>query len=167
MKATIRPLEAADEPFLWQMLYYAARMQEEGATSPEAAKTNAYLSKYVEGWGRPTDMGVLALHPIHQHPIGAAWLRLLIGEQKTMSYIDDQTPELAIALLPDYTGQGLGTQLLTHLIATAREVYPAIVLSVRVNNPARHLYERMGFVVTETVINRVGSESLNMLLRFA
>jgi ribosomal protein S18 acetylase RimI-like enzyme len=94
-------------------------------------------------------------------------LRLLIGEQKTVSYIDDQTPELAIALLPDYTGQGLGTQLLTHLIPAAREVYPAIVLSVRMSNPARHLYERMGFVVTETVINRVGSESLNMLLRFA
>lgn len=166
MNAMIRLLEPADEPFLWHMLYYAARMQEDGATSPEAAKTNRDLSKYVEGWGRPTDMGVLALHPIQRHPIGAAWLRLLIGKQKTMSYIDDQTPELAIALLPDYTGQGLGTQLLTHLIPAAREAYPAIVLSVRVSNPARHLYERMGFVVTETVINRVGSESLNMLLRF-
>jgi GNAT superfamily N-acetyltransferase len=166
MKATIRPLVPDDEPFLWHMLYYAARMQEDGATSPEAAKTNLDLNKYVEDWGRTTDLGVLALHPVHQQPIGAAWLRLLIGKQKTISYIDDQTPELAIALLPDYTGQGIGSQLLTYLLPAARQVYPAIVLSTRITNPARHLYERMGFVVTETITNRVGSESVNMLLRF-
>jgi GNAT superfamily N-acetyltransferase len=167
MNAIIRPLQPGDEPFLWHMLYYAARMQEDGATSPDAAKANPDLSKYVEGWGGATDMGMLALHPVHQRPLGAAWLRLLIGEKKTISYIDDQTPELAIALLPEATGQGIGTQLLTHLLTAARSVYPAVVLSVRVTNPARHLYERMGFVVMETVTNRVGSESFNMLLRFA
>jgi GNAT superfamily N-acetyltransferase len=166
MNVITRPLVKGDEPFLWQMLYYAARMQEDGATSPEPAKTNPDLNKYVEAWGLPTDMGLLALHPEHHQPIGAAWLRLLIGEKKTISYIDDQTPELAIALLPDYTGLGIGTQLLTRLIAEARHVYPAIVLSVRTNNPARYLYERVGFRTTEAVTNRVGSNSVNMLLRF-
>jgi GNAT superfamily N-acetyltransferase len=166
MSAIIRPAVPDDEPFLWDMLYYAARMQEDGATSSEEAKINPDLSKYVECWGRATDMGMLALHPMHQRPLGAAWLRLLVGEKKTISYIDDQTPELAIALLPETTGQGIGTQLLTHLLTAARPVYPAIALSVRVTNPARYLYERMGFVVTELVTNRVGSESLNMVLRF-
>lgn len=166
MNVTIRPLVKSDEPFLWQMLYYAARMREDGATSPEPAKTNPDLNKYVEDWGRPTDMGLLALHPEHHQPLGAAWLRLLIGEQKTISYIDDQTPELVIALLPDYTGLGIGSQLLTRLIAEARQVYPAIVLSTRTNNPARHLYERVGFRTIEAVTNRVGSDSFNMLLRF-
>lgn len=165
MKTIIRPLVQDDEPFLWHMLYYAARMQEDGAISPEAAKTNPDLNKYVEGWGRPTDMGMLALHPENQQPVGAAWLRLLIGEKKTISYIDDNTPELAIGLLPDYTGQGIGTQLLSRLLAAARDVYPAIVLSVRINNPARHLYERMGFTILGTVTNRVSSDSLNMLWR--
>jgi ribosomal protein S18 acetylase RimI-like enzyme len=166
MNIIIRPLVLDDEPFLWHMLYYAARMQEDGATSPEEAKTNPDLNKYVEGWGQPTDMGQLALHPEKQQPVGAAWLRLLTGEKKTISYIDDYTPELAIGLLPDYRGEGIGTQLLTHLLAAASKVYPAIVLSVRTTNPARYLYERMGFTVTEPVINRVGSDSVNMLLRF-
>jgi hypothetical protein len=37
---------------------------------------------------------------------------------------------------------------------------------VRKDNPARHLYARMGFEVIDTGINRVGSESFVMLKRF-
>ena len=77
--------------------------------------------------------------------------------------IPDGTPELAIAVLPDHIGQGIGTQLLKHLLEAARKVYPAVMLSVRQNNPAWHLYERMGFQVVDTALNRVGSESFVML----
>ena len=166
MHALIRPLRQDDEPFLWQMLYYAAHMQEDGATSSDMAKNNPGLQKYVQGWGRETDMGVLALHPHHQSPLGAAWIRLLIEEKKMSSLISDGTPELAIAVLPDYIGQGIGTQLMKHLLEAASKLYPAVVLSVRMSNPAQHLYERMGFETVDTAINRVGSESLVMLIRF-
>src|SRR5258708_29133596 len=111
MYTLIRPLRQEDEPFLWQMLYYAAHMQEDGEISSAAAKNDPGLQKYVQGWGRETDMGVLALHPHDQCPLGAAWIRLLIEEKKMSSLIDDGTPELAIAVLPDFMGQGIGTQL--------------------------------------------------------
>jgi GNAT superfamily N-acetyltransferase len=166
MHALIRPLRQNDEPFLWQMLYYAAQMQENGETSPDAAKNNSGLQKYVQGWGRETDMGVLALHPHDQHPLGAAWIRLLIEEKKISRLIRDGTPELAIAVLPDSIGQGIGTQLIKHLLEAASQVYPAVMLSVRKSNPARHLYERMGFEIVDTAINRVGSESYVMLIQF-
>ncbi len=166
MHALIRSLRQDDEPFLWQMLYYASHMQEDNETSSDAAKNVPELNKYVQGWGRKTDVGVLALHPHDERPIGAAWIRLLIGEKKTFSFIDDSTPELAIAVLPDYIGQGIGTQLMEHLLEAAKEVYSAVVLSVRLSNPARHLYERMGFKVVDTAINRVGGESFVLLIRF-
>ena len=44
MRALIRPLRQDDEPFLWQMLYYAAHMQEDGETSSDAAKAVLFLA---------------------------------------------------------------------------------------------------------------------------
>jgi ribosomal protein S18 acetylase RimI-like enzyme len=161
----IRPAVQDDEPFLWEILYYAAHMEEDGATSPKDASKHPYLMRYVKDWKRETDMGCIALEPESNRPIGAAWIRLLLGDDKTFSYIDDFTPELAIATLPDYIGKGVGTQLLSSILEAAREKYAAVVLSVRATNPAKRLYERMGFVEVGKAINRTGTESLNMLRR--
>ena len=166
MPVLIRLLGQDDEPFLWQMLYYAAHLQEDGETSSDAAKNNPGLQKYVQGWGRETDMGVLALHPHNQRPLGAAWIRLLIEEKKMSRLIPDSTPELAIAVFPDFLGQGIGTQLLKHLLEATSKVYPEVMLSVRKSNPARYLYERMGFEIVDTALNRVGSESFVLLIQF-
>lgn len=162
MHAIIRPAGKDDESFLWEMLYYAAHMEEDGEASLQAAKQNPDLVKYVKDWGRETDVGCIALDPSGTQPIGAAWIRLLSGNEKTMSVVDDTTPELAIAVLPDHLGKGIGTQLLTHVLDAAKKHYSSVVLSVRATNPARRLYERMGFVVFGKTANRVGTESLNM-----
>lgn len=162
MSYIIQPTGKDDEPFLWKMLYYAAHMDEEDVNSLQAAKKNADLAKYVKDWGDETDRGCIALDQSSTRPIGAAWIRLLIGNEKTISYVDDVTPELAIAVLPEHLGKGVGTQLLTHILDAAREHFSSVVLSVRATNPARRLYERMGFVVFGTTRNRVGTESLNM-----
>jgi ribosomal protein S18 acetylase RimI-like enzyme len=166
MQALIRPLRQGDESFLWQMLFYAAHLQDEGETSFEVAKTHPELQLHVQQWGCETDLGVLALHPQDQRLLGAAWMRVLRAEKQMSRLVASGTPELVIAVLPNSRGQGIGTQLLTHLLAAARGVYPAVVLSVRSSNPARALYERMGFEIVETVRNRVGSESFVMLMRF-
>jgi ribosomal protein S18 acetylase RimI-like enzyme len=139
------------------MLYYAAHLEEEGETSPEAAKRNPDLTNYVKDWGNEMDVGCIALEPASHHPIGAAWIRLLGGKERP--------PELAIAVLPEYAGRGVGTQLLTHVLEAAQQLYSSVTLSVRTTHPAQRLYERMGFVVVEKTINRVGTESLMMLNR--
>ena len=163
MNYIIRPLVKDDEPFLWEMLYYAAHMEEEGETSLQAAKNNPHLIKYVQDWGREMDVGCIAFEPESNVPVGAAWIRLLIGSEKTMSYIDDGTPELAIAVRPDYLGMGVGTQSLTYALEAAKKHYSSVVLSVRTTNPARRLYERLGFMSVGNTVNRVGTESVKML----
>jgi ribosomal protein S18 acetylase RimI-like enzyme len=160
----IRPAVKGDEPFLWEMLYYAAHMEEDGEVSPEAAKNNPDLMKYVKDWGRETDVGCLALEPDSNQPVGAAWIRLLIGNEKMMSRVNDAIPELAIAVLPAYLGSGIGTQLLKHVLEAAKKRYSAVALSVRATNPAKRLYERMGFVILGETVNRVGTESFDMLI---
>jgi ribosomal protein S18 acetylase RimI-like enzyme len=167
MDFTIRPLTQQDEPFLWQMLYEAAHMQAEGKTIQDAMN-HPDLAKYVTGWGSQNDLGFVAILNSNHQPVAAAWLRLLTAENPGYGYVDDHTPELAIATLPEYRNQGIGTKLLTHLLTIAKTSYPAISLSIRSTNPALHLYERYGWKIvpgSETV-NRIGGISFKMKLDF-
>ena len=50
-----------------------------------------------------------------------------------------------IALVPAYRGRGIGTTLLRGLIAEAEGSRRKLSIHVEVNNPARRLYERLGF----------------------
>jgi ribosomal protein S18 acetylase RimI-like enzyme len=50
-----------------------------------------------------------------------------------------------IALAPAYRGRGIGTQLLRDLMAEADASGRKLSIHVEVNNPARALYDRLGF----------------------
>jgi ribosomal protein S18 acetylase RimI-like enzyme len=50
-----------------------------------------------------------------------------------------------IALLPEFRGGGLGTRLLTEVLDEARTAGKPVRIHVEVMNPARGLYERLGF----------------------
>ena len=165
MEYFVRPVAPDDTPFLWDMLYYAAHMSEDGVTASQVARGDPRLHMWVDGWGRTGDRGRIAFDRGGSRKLGAAWLRLL-PEGFSTGYVDDETPELAIAVLPEYTGQGIGSALLAALIDSVRTEVPAIVLTVRHANPARRLYERHGFVVIDEVTNRVGQMSSKMLLKF-
>lgn len=161
----IRQANQEDVPFLWEMLFYAARMTEDGAIATDAAKEHPFLAKYVEGWGKEGDLGFVAIDSATYEKIGAAWLRLLLDDKTSPAYYDDQTPELAIAIHPNWVGKGIGSALLTRLIEAAKLHYPAIVLNVRADNPAQRLYKRLGFVTIAEIENRVKTKSLKMLLK--
>ena len=158
----IRPAAKSDESFLWQMLYYAAHMDEDGA-SMESARANPDLMGYVEDWGeRNGDLGLIAEDELGQKS-GAAWIRVMPDNSPLYRIVDRGIPELAIAIAPEHIGAGIGSRLLTHLLEAARGQYRGIVLSVRSSNPAKRLYERLNFRTIKTILNRVGTESLVML----
>jgi GNAT superfamily N-acetyltransferase len=149
MTLNIRQLTTADEPFLWEMLYLSLFVPKGVPPFPRDILQEPAISRYVEGWSRSDDCGFLALDC--EKPIGAAWLRGLWKENKGYGYFDDQTPELSMALLPEYRGQGIGSKLLAQIVELAQNRYPALSLSVSVKNPARRLYERFGFLVVKQI----------------
>ncbi|MEO1210495.1 MAG: N-acetyltransferase [Cyanobacteria bacterium J06638_20] len=146
MHCTIRSLTPDDEVFLWEMLYQALHVPEGHPPLPREIVQHPELARYVQDWGREGDCGFLASDAMIGQPIGAVWLRSSVGENKGYGYVDDTIPELSIAILPTYRGQGIGTQLLTHLVASECGRSP-ISLSVSADNPAMRLYERFGFEV--------------------
>jgi ribosomal protein S18 acetylase RimI-like enzyme len=145
---SLRPTDGDDVDdvdFLWEMLYHASYAADEGVADPGALRDHVVLARYVEGWGRSTDLGVVAVDDGTGDRVGAAWVRLLTGDSQGFGYVDDDTPELAIAVLPAHRGRGVGQRLLAELLEAARGRFRAVSLSVRADNPARRLYERTGF----------------------
>ncbi len=161
---TITVAQREDEDILWVMLFFAAHMEKDGATALDAGKYHPYLQRYVASWGKPGDYGVIAF--LDSHPIGAVWSRVLQDDEETPRYFDQQTPELAVAVLPGYLGQGIGTQLLNTFLIGARQRYPAVGLTVRADNPAYRLYQRLGFQTSTEIVNRVGTRSFAMVIDF-
>jgi GNAT superfamily N-acetyltransferase len=54
-----------------------------------------------------------------------------------------------IALLSPFRGKGIGTRLLADLIAEAKKRGVPLTIHVELFNPARRLYERLGFTPVE------------------
>src|SRR5215207_7635724 len=127
---SIRPASPSDEPFLREMLYQSLYVPPGEEPFPREVVSRPHIARYVEGWGREHDMGFVAEDEATRRPVGAAWMRLFVGE------------EMGIALLPEYRNRGIGTALLERMIEAARPSYPALALSVSAQNPAKRLYER-------------------------
>lgn len=145
MEVLIREATRRDADKLWRALTWAADMSDdESREDVQQAKSDPDLARYVEEFGRDGDLGFVAENEEGEF-VGAAWIRLMHG----YAYIDDETPELSIAVAPDVRGRGIGGRLLEALLAGADERHDAVSLSVQVDNPAKRLYKRHGFEVVE------------------
>ena len=103
-------------------------------------------ARYLQGWGRPGDTAVLA-EDLDRGRLGAAWYRFVTSEEPAYGFLDDQRPEVALAVVPDHRGRGAGGALLRELRDAAKsQGYSALSLSVEKGNPALRLYERNSFV---------------------
>jgi ribosomal protein S18 acetylase RimI-like enzyme len=75
--------------------------------------------------------------------IGAAWERII----PAYGYIDDDTPELAISVLPKHRGKAIGTALMIRLLELLREHgYRRTSLAVQKENAAVWFYQRLGYI---------------------
>jgi ribosomal protein S18 acetylase RimI-like enzyme len=138
------------------MLYEALYVPNGQPAFPREIIHEPWIRRYVEQWGLPDDLGCIALDG--NIPIGAAWSRLFPEDNPSFGYVNPMTPEISIALSPEYRRRGTGSALLDRLFELAQERYASLSLSVSLENPARRLYERKGFQLI-----RQDGESLTML----
>ncbi len=147
---TIRPATPQDEPILRRHLVQAASW--DPTRTPRSAEdtlADDHNARYVEGWGRNGDFGVVA-EDAATRPLGAAWCRLLPAARPGYGFVADDIPELSIAVLAERRGQGIGARLLAAIeLEAIRRGVRAVSLSVELPNPAMRLYERSGYAVVE------------------
>ena len=155
----LRRMASRDADALWQALYYAIHVPPGEQPPPVEIVHDPTLARYHPRLGDDPDLGVIA-EDERGEVIGAAWLRLWCAAERGYGFVDAATPELSIAVWPTRRGQGIGTALLTELFRLADARWPQTSLSVSRDNPARHLYQRFGFVSLDE-----HASSLRMLRR--
>ena len=138
----IRELQPPDYPFLWTMLYESIYSPVQPL--PQSIIHEPSVANYAASFGRDGDHGFVLTSDGQLR--GAAWSRLFRETDKNYGFVDESTPELAVAIDAAFRGQGHGQQLLERLINKLfEEGYSQLSLSVDRRNRAVNLYRRMGF----------------------
>lgn len=138
MNISFRPIVDEDIPFL-KKLYRSTREEELSTTG----WTEEEKSKFI-------DLQFNAQHTNFSNEYKGANFQIIkyngeaIGRLYTWE-AEDQIRIIDIALLPEFTGKGIGTKILIDLIKHSKNVSKKLSIHVEHNNPALRLYERLGF----------------------
>jgi len=141
MTISLRPFRADDQEFLYQ-LYASTRLHEIAGFGWPAAQQemflrmqfNAQYRSYQAAYGQ-------AEHQIVEQdgkPVG----RIMVLWEKDFALLVD------IALLAEYRGRGVGSELLGELVQKCTRMGVPLRLQVLKTNPALRLYQRLGFATT-------------------
>ena len=136
---SLRPITDADLPFLLH-LYATTRLDELAQTDWSDEQKAAFVVQQFQ-----------AQHAWWQeHYTGARFdLVLVDGEPAGRLYVDVWAREIRIvdiAMMPAYRNGGIGTSLLRQVFAEGDAAGKPVSIHVEVFNPARRLYDRLGFV---------------------
>ena len=92
-------------------------------------------------------------HHYHEHYPGAEFLIIEQGGVPVGRLYRVEWPReirvMDISLMPEARGQGIGGAVLSGIREEARRLGKAVSIHVEKHNPARKLYERLGFTVVE------------------
>ncbi len=138
----LRKAESGDTDFLRRLFASTRGLELEalGADSPLAASFVAMQLAARERSYRSAHPSAVCqiVEPVSNgrpEAIGQLWVDISPG---LISLLD-------ISLLPRWRGLGVGSALLRDVLADARALQRPVQLNVELTNPARRLYERLGF----------------------
>jgi GNAT superfamily N-acetyltransferase len=150
----IRRGDRLDVPFLRSLLPHAY------SRHVSALETDVPIACYVDNWGRRGDTALVAMD--EGHSVAAGWYRLFKEGAHGYGFVDEQTPELTVVVVPSRQGEGIGQELLAGLLARARsDGHPGLSAAVEADYPERESLLAHGF---EQVAQR--GTTLTMLRRF-
>lgn len=135
--------EQEGDVFFLERLYASTRQEELAQSGWDAATRETFLASQFraqrEHYRRQYAKDQFQIIVQGQEPIG----RLYVGRWR------DEIRVIDIALLPQWRGRGIGTSLLRDVMREAALRRVPVRIHVETFNPARKLYERLGFVTIE------------------
>jgi ribosomal protein S18 acetylase RimI-like enzyme len=139
---TLRPATASDRALL-RDVYASTRAQELDQVAWAPGQREAFVQMQFDAQD----------HEYRRHnPHGDFDVIEIEGVAAGRLYVDRRPGDLRvidIALLPEHRGRGIGTSLVTDLQRQAEAEGRLVSIHVEARNPARLLYERLGFRVAE------------------
>jgi len=137
-RVATRPEEPADEPFV-AAVYASTRETELAPLGWSEERKTEFARTQFDAQRRY----------YREHYLDTSWDLILVdGEPAGRLYVARWREEIRIvdiALLPGYRRMGIGTALLREILAEAEAARKPVTIHVEIHNPARHLYERLGF----------------------
>jgi ribosomal protein S18 acetylase RimI-like enzyme len=134
----LRPVTAADESFLLA-LFSEIRRPALAVTGWTDADQDAFLASQFALQSKAYSLGFPSgeFHLItwQGRPIGRLYFAQLPDEIRVVD----------LALIAPFRGQGIGTHLLRMIVSRADSAGLKVRFHVEIRNPARRLYERLGF----------------------
>jgi ribosomal protein S18 acetylase RimI-like enzyme len=141
MNLTLCPFSSEHQDFLYR-LYASTRQHEFASLGWPAAQLETFLRMQFNAQQRWYETA----YPQAEHQI------VLLNGEPVGRILVNRAPEsfllVDIALLAEHRNLGIGAKLLQDLIEQSEKAGIPIRLQVMKTNPARHLYERLGFVKT-------------------
>jgi len=138
-----RPIREDDREFLYRL--YASTRAEEMKLVPW---TDGEKEQFVR-----MQFHAQTMHYADQYDTSEFFIIEQNGSPIGRLYFDQRPDEVSIVditLLPETRGAGLGTMLLQEILDEAGRIGKAVVIYVEHFNPARRLYERLGFRHVDT-----------------
>ena len=137
-----RPMTADDLPFV-AALYASTRREEVARTGWPGEMQEAFLRQQHEAQHSHYSIHFADAEWLIVEREGAAIGRLYLREDPGRLHIID------ISLIPQCRGRGIGGAILRDILALARASGRGVSIQVEKFNPARRLYDRLGFRAVE------------------
>jgi len=150
-------LRSSEQYLAKELLYYAAHLDKGDKPLSDFPK----LQQYEEHFGSYNgDIGVYIL--ADAKVAGAAWVRVLANG---MAYLNEDAPELTLAIKPDFKRKGIAHALMQQLFIETSKLYSQMSVSVRDIPAVISFYEKLGFTKCENTEheNALGVASFIML----
>jgi len=142
-RISFRPERPEDEPFLYRLYVSTREPEMRMVTWPDEQKA-AFLRQQFEAQ---------TLHYKTHYANAEYSIVLYDGKPAGRLYLHQQPTDLRIMevlLAPEYRGSGIGTMLLRDILDRAAAAGHSVSIHVEQENPARALYERLGFRQIDT-----------------
>lgn len=139
---SLHPEQPEDAPFVFHV-YASTRAGEMKLVPWSDSQKEAFLRM---------QFGAQATHYHRYYPAASYDIILLDGRAIGRLYVHRDENEILvidIALVPERRGLGIGGRLLSDILAQATSEHKPVRIHVERDNPAMHLYRRLGFRTVE------------------